>query len=72
LQTARDALASSQRKFDKGAADLLEMLNAQTALADAGQERIRCLAEWREAKLRLMASAGRLGRTLIASGGASK
>ncbi len=72
LQTAKAALASSQRKFDKGAADVLEMLNAQSALADAGQERIRCLSEWREAKLRLMANAGRLGRTAIVSGGTSK
>ena len=65
IDAAQAALASSQRKFDKGAADILEILNAQTAMADANQERIRCLAEWRGARLRLMANAGLLGRTLI-------
>jgi outer membrane protein len=52
------ALASVQRKFDKGAADMLEMLSTQAALSDAQQERIRCLAEWRSARLRLLAAAG--------------
>lgn len=45
LLAARAALASAQPKFDKGAADILEMLHAQSALADADQERIRCLSE---------------------------
>jgi len=31
-------------------------------LSDAQQERIRCLADWRGARLRLLASAGGLGR----------
>ena len=59
-ETAELALASVQRKFDKGAADILEMLSAQTALSDARLERIRCLAEWRSASLRLLANVGGL------------
>ena len=62
IEAAQAALATTRRKYDKGAADILEILNAQTAMADAGQERIRCLAEWRESRLRLMANAGFLGR----------
>jgi outer membrane protein len=58
LQAAQAALDSVQRKFDKGAADMLEMLSTQAALSDALQERIRCLAEWRSARLRLVAAAG--------------
>lgn len=65
LAAARDALAVSQRKFEKGAADILEILNTQTALADAQQERIRCLADWRSARLRLLANAGLMGRTAV-------
>jgi len=61
LDAADEALASSQRKYEKGATDILELLNTQGALADAKQERIRCLAEWRSARLRLMANAGLLG-----------
>lgn len=66
LDAARDAQASVQRKFGLGAADILEMLNTQSALLDAQQERIRCQAEWRSARLRLLASAGVLGREAIA------
>ncbi|WP_180278358.1 TolC family protein [Janthinobacterium sp. BJB301] len=69
LDAARDALASVQRKFGLGAADILEMLNTQSALLEAQQERIRCQAEWRSARLRLLASAGVLGRDDIPDGG---
>lgn len=66
LDAARDAQASVQRKFGLGAADILEMLTTQSALLEAQQERIRCQAEWRAARLRLLASAGVLGREAIA------
>ncbi|MDC8757862.1 TolC family protein [Janthinobacterium fluminis] len=66
LDAAQGALSSVQRKFDLGAADILEMLNTQSALLDAQQERIRCLAEWRSARLRLLASAGTLGKADLA------
>jgi len=65
LAAAQNALAVSQRKYAKGAADINELLNTQAALADARHERIRCLAEWRSARLRLFASAGQMGRTVI-------
>ena len=61
LATAQEALASSQRKYDKGAADIVEMLNSQKELADAKQERVRSVSDWRSARLRLMAAAGQLG-----------
>lgn len=66
LDSAQSSLKSISRKFDLGAADILEMLNAQAALADAQQEQIRCLAELRSAKLRLYASAGVMARILVA------
>lgn len=66
LEAAQSALAVSQRKYDKGAADIMEILNTQGALFDAQKERIRCLAEWRSARLRLLASAGRIGRSAVA------
>lgn len=61
LDAAQDARDNVQRKYDRGIADILEMLNVQSALADAGQERIRTLAEWRSARLRLLAAAGEMG-----------
>lgn len=56
------AVRSSQKRYDKGAADILELLSTQSALADAQQERVRCLSDWRSARLRLMSSAGVLGK----------
>jgi outer membrane protein len=61
LRTAQSSLASSQRKYEKGAADVLEILSTQRALAEAQQERIRCVSEWRSASLRVISAAGQLG-----------
>lgn len=62
LDIAEESLAVSQRRYEKGAADILELLTTQAALADARQERIRSLAEWNSARLRLLACVGVLGR----------
>lgn len=62
LTAAQDALSSSQHRYDRGAADILELLSVQNALTDARQERIRCLSEWQSARLRLLAASGVLGR----------
>lgn len=66
LDAAQESLNVSQRRYGKGAADILEILTTQTALADAQQERIRSLAEWRSARLRLLASVGMMGRKAVA------
>jgi len=61
IDAAQDALDNVRRKYDRGIVDILEMLNVQMALADAEQERIRALSEWRSARLRLLANAGTIG-----------
>jgi outer membrane protein len=66
LGTAQESLDTSRRRYEKGAADILEILNTQTALSDARQERIRSLADWRSARLRLLSSAGLMGRDALA------
>jgi outer membrane protein len=66
LASAESALAVSRRRYDKGAADIIEILSTQTALADAQNERVRCLAEWHSARLQLLANAGRMGRFAVA------
>ena len=65
LDSAQQAVSSVQRKFDKGAADTTEILSMQSALADAQQQNLSSRAEWRSARLRLLANAGSLGRTEI-------
>ena len=47
------------------AADILELLNTQMALADARQERVRSLADWRSARLRLLATSGILSNDAL-------
>ena len=61
VETAQAAVGSATRRYDKGVADILELLTSQNGLADAQQERIRCLAEWHAARLKLAAAAGVLG-----------
>lgn len=61
LASAREAVDSSKRRYDKNAADILELLNTESALADAQQERIRAVAEYQSARLRLLANTGILG-----------
>ncbi|NTW52632.1 MAG: TolC family protein [Chlorobiaceae bacterium] len=61
MAAATDGLRSSMRRYDRNAADILEVLNSQSSLADAEQERIRAVAEWRSARLRLLANSGVLG-----------
>lgn len=65
LDATSDSVESSIRRYERGAADIIELLTTQAALADAKQQRIRCLAEWRSARLRLLASAGLMGRDAL-------
>jgi outer membrane protein len=62
LSAAQESLQTSQRRYDRGAADMVELLGAQAALSDAQQEHVRSRADWRSAKLKLLASAGVMGR----------
>ena len=65
LRSAQDTLQSIRRKFDRGASDVAEILSAQSALADAEAQRVRARAEWRSARLRLLANAGTLGLSAV-------
>jgi outer membrane protein len=65
LRAAQAAFDSSQRRYESGAAEITELLATQTARADAKAERVRCLAEWRAARLTLLASAGKINRASV-------
>lgn len=60
VSAAQAGFESAKRRYQSGAAEIVELLVTQTARADAKNERVRCLAEWRAARLSLLASAGRL------------
>ena len=68
LDNSRDLLADAQHALDiargrykAGVGTFTELLNAQTALADAQMRRVQAVSKWRTARLRLAASLGSLG-----------
>lgn len=65
LAASRAAVESSDRRYASGAANILELLTAQSNLADAQQQRVQCLSDWYAGRLRLMTSAGVLGLTRL-------
>ena len=62
LEASKKAVDSSVKRYSNGEGNILELLSTQTALAEAQQERIRCISEWRSARLRLLADSATLGR----------
>ena len=66
LKAAQEALTVSRRRYEQGRGG--HHRNAQTrnrASFVAERERIRCLAEWNSARLKLLASAGEMGRATV-------
>jgi outer membrane protein len=61
LDSARKSFEAAQHRYEGGAGGILELLTSQTAYANAQQQRIQSLSDWRIARLSLGASLGRLG-----------
>lgn len=61
LESARNSFESTQHRYEGGVGNILELLGSQSAYANAQQQRIRALSDWRSARLSLGASLGRLG-----------
>ncbi|MCB1902382.1 TolC family protein [Cognatazoarcus halotolerans] len=61
LDFATKSLEIAQGRYKAGVGSTLELLDAQRVMADAAQQRIGTLANWRLARLRLAASLGKLG-----------
>lgn len=62
LNAAQASVASAKRRYANNVADILEVLNAQSSLADAQQQRIEAIAQWRSARLSLLANTGILSQ----------
>ena len=60
LDSAQQSFDAAQHRYDRGVGNILELLSAQTALANAQQQRVQALADWRIGKVQLMGSLGRL------------
>lgn len=65
LKAATESLASSKRRYDKGASGILEVLSSQRELEDAKYERVRAIADWRASRFRVMTAAGRFERSYL-------
>ncbi len=61
LQSADQSFKVAQGRYKAGVGNILELLNAQSALASAQRQRIQALSNWRTARLNLAASLGQLG-----------
>nr|WP_254640774.1 TolC family protein [Burkholderia sp. GbtcB21] len=68
LDNSRDLLVDAQRsrdvargRYKAGVGTFTELLNAQTALADAQKQRVQAISKWRTTRLKLAASLGNLG-----------
>jgi outer membrane protein len=60
LDSAQKSLQSTQHRYEGGVGNILELLSSQSAYANAQQQRIRALSDWRTARLALAASLGQL------------
>jgi outer membrane protein len=60
VATAAKSFKLAQGRYKAGVGSILELLNAQSAQADAKQQRIAALMQWHTARLRLGASLARL------------
>jgi outer membrane protein len=60
LQIAQQSFDAAKHRYTAGVGNILELLNAQSALADARRQRIQALTDWRSARLQLAAKIGRL------------
>jgi outer membrane protein len=61
LDVAQRSFVAAEHRYQAGVGNILELLNAQTALANAQQQRVQAFSDWRYAWLRLAGSLGRLG-----------
>lgn len=66
VETASASYASSRRRYDHGATDMLEVLTTQQSLADAAQLQAQGRAQWSAARLRILAAVGQLGLAEVA------
>jgi len=61
LSIAAKSFDAAEHRYGAGVGSILELLNAQSALADAKRQRIQALTDWRDDRLQLAAKLGRLG-----------
>ncbi|MES2103336.1 MAG: TolC family protein [Pseudomonadota bacterium] len=67
LQSATQSANVAQGRYKSGVGTIIELLNAQSALANARQQRVQAFSNWNIARLKLVGSLGKLGVWVIQS-----
>lgn len=61
LDIAQRSFEAAEHRYRSGVGAILELLNAQAALATAKRQRVQALTDWRTARLQLASTLGKLG-----------
>ncbi|ALK30709.1 hypothetical protein Bpla01_28540 [Burkholderia plantarii] len=67
IHLAQQSYAAAEHRYQIGVGSILELLNTQSALANAKKQRIQALTDWRSARLQLASKLGRLDMDSLAS-----
>lgn len=67
LVAAQASMASATLRYERGAADMLELISAQNTLNEALDARAQCEYQWNSARLKLMSDTGSMDRDAIAA-----
>lgn len=62
LSTANTALESAENRYSRGVGDIVELINAQNAVAEALESQVQSQAQWNAARLKLLADIGQWSR----------
>jgi outer membrane protein len=65
VQRAKESLTAVDKRYLSGVGSILELLNSQNTLAQAQQQQIQAQFDWRNARIHLLLSLGRLGKSDI-------
>lgn len=66
VRDARESFNIARGRYKAGVGNIVELLNVQSALAKAEQQRIKTISNWHNARLKVAASVGRIGMWAIA------
>jgi outer membrane protein len=61
FETATQSYKVAQGRYKAGIGTILELISAQSAVANATQQRVQAFSNWRLARLKLALSFGKLG-----------
>jgi len=68
LDIATRSFDAAHHRYVSGVGNILELLNAQSALADAKKQRVQALTDWRNDRLQLAGKLGRLDMSALSAG----